>query len=367
MRKSAYLWSLWPNAGVKNKTMAIRRHPKKPNVWVIDYYPYGRNGKRIRLEFAGTETEAREFEQFCRRTAHPTLVLGNKTIAQLFPHYIEWAKLHLTPKTYQDILYASKHILAGFGHLPISQITPMTVHQYHIKRQSHPRACNKELSYLQGLIRWAVQQGYANPLPFKIAKLPYKRPLPKAPPVTHVLKMLKHITDPIKRAMVLLMFQSGCRLHEVTNLRWENMDMQNKVALLKKTKGNKPRIIVLSDEVLELLRPHQTTGYVFINPKTGKPYTHIKVCLKTACKRAGVPIITHHMLRHAFATNLLASTGDLRLVQEALGHEDIATTTIYTRITIHRLQDAVTKFINTLPTEPQKPSDSHDDYNRHKK
>jgi integrase/recombinase XerD len=69
------------------------------------------------------------------------------------------------------------------------------------------------------------------------------------------------------------------------------------------------------------------------------------------------------MLRHAFATNLLASTGDLRLVQEALGHEDIATTTIYTRITIHRLQDAVTKFINTFPTEPQKP----DDYNRHKK
>lgn len=71
---------------------------------------------------------------------------------------------------------------------------------------------------------------------------------------------------------------------------------------------------------------------------------YIKTLLKAASRRAGIGYtITHHKFRHAFATDTLEATGDLRLVQTALGHRDIHTTTIYTQVAVTRLTDAQDK------------------------
>ncbi len=322
--------------------MSVRPHPKKPGTWIIDYYPHGRKGRRIRQEFAGAQSEAREIEQQLRRMTHAELAIGNPTVAKLLPSYLEWVSLHRAPKTYRDILLSAKHLLPVFGHLPISQITPMTIHQYHKARSRTPRACNKELFYLQGLISWAVRMNYAMRPAFTFEKLPHKRPLPKAPPVLDVAKVLAQVRDRVKLAALCMMAEAGTRLSETMAMRWEDIDWEAGMALLTKTKGNRPRVVVIPEAVKGLLADkRQERGFVFVNPATGVPYRDLKKTLYGAAKRAGVARITHHMLRHSFATQLLALTGDLRLVQEALGHEDVTTTQIYTRITAGRLKEAI--------------------------
>ncbi|WP_457571501.1 tyrosine-type recombinase/integrase [Desulfovulcanus sp.] len=324
--------------------MSVRPHPKRPGVWIIDYYPQGRKGKRIRKHFRGTEVEAREIEQILRRTHVLHGRLANPTIQEVLPDYLDWLKIHRAESTYKDVLRSLKWILPVLGHLPVSQITPMTIQEFSRKRGNCPRAINKELDYLKAIISWMVRNGLANPLPFRVEKVPYRRPLPKAPPPHDIEAFLRQITDPQKRAMVLLMLEAGTRFSETTHLKWQNIDWEQGVAVLTKTKGQRPRIIILPDAVMKIIEPwRQTEGWVFPNPKTGRPYTTLKKMFRTACRRAGIPHITPHMLRHAFATQLLTVTGDLRLVQEALGHEDLTTTQIYTKITAARLKAGIQK------------------------
>lgn len=105
-----------------------------------------------------------------------------------------------------------------------------------------------------------------------------------------------------------------------------------------------------------LLAPYRKeSGYVFENPKTGKPYSSMKTIFKSACKRAGIRRINPHLLRHACGTYMLEATGDLRLVQTTLGHKSVETTQRYTQIATNRLvagMQATASYIKTL-TESQ--------------
>lgn len=86
-----------------------------------------------------------------------------------------------------------------------------------------------------------------------------------------------------------------------------------------------------------LLEPlKKSEGYVFANPKTGKPYGSLKTLFRNARKRAGIKRIHPHLLRYAIGTYTLEATGDLRLVQEFRGHKSINTTQIYTQIATSR-------------------------------
>ena len=327
--------------------MAVRPHPKRPNTWIIDYYPNGRKGKRIRRVLKDVDFEtAKDLERRLRQEHVFIKGAGGRlrTIEDILPDYLAWLRTHRAASTYRDVKNSLKWILPIFGALHPSQITPAHIQRFKVSRggRERPRAINKELAYLQSIISWMVRNAMAQPLPFKIEKMPYRRPLPKAPGRKAVEAFLEEIKDEQKRAMIFFMLKGGCRFREVTHLRWENADLEEGVILATKTKGNKPRIIIIPDEAMAYLAKNaQATGYIFPNPKTGRPYTTLKTLFKSACKRANIEKITPHMLRHYFATNLLEKTRDLRLVQEALGHEQISTTEIYTKVTMERLKSAI--------------------------
>lgn len=329
--------------------MSVRPHPTIKNAWIIDYYPEGRKGKRIRRVVQGVDFEsAKRLEQTLRqqhRLVSGTLARGGRlpTIEEILPDYLSWLKIHRAESTYRDIQGSLKWLLPIFGALHPSQITPLHIQEYKTRRGTDkPRAINKELAYLKSIISWMVRNGLAQPLPFQIEMMPYKRPLPKAPPPQAIEAFLAEVKDPQKKAMVYFMLKAGCRFSEVANLRWEYVDIDRGVIIAMKTKGSKPRIIVIPDEAMEYIKTnYRATGYIFPNPKTGKPYTTLKNLFRAACRRAGIEKITPHMLRHFFATDLLERTHDLRLVQEALGHEQLSTTEIYTKVTVERLKSAI--------------------------
>lgn len=146
------------------------------------------------------------------------------------------------------------------------------------------------------------------------------------------------------RAMLELFYSSGLRLSELVGLRWGDLDLdEGEVRVLGK--GRKTRLVPVGRHAVAALRalgcagdqaPHSPVfrgrGGAPISPRT------VQARLKRLALEHGFAKRVHpHLLRHTFASHMLESSGDLRAVQELLGHADIATTQIYTHLDFQHL------------------------------
>jgi len=348
--------------------MAIRPHPTKgPGWWQIDYRPDGRKGKRVFLVFKGNELEARLFEAEVRRQKHASTekVKLHPTINELIPDFLDWVKMNRAKKTWIDMVNCSKWVRQVFGSLPVRAITPSHITQYQQLRGGKRRAIEKELHYFQTMIRWIAENDLCpqEGLGFKINIPRYRRPQPKIFHPAEIERFFSYIQDSSKLAMCRIMYDAGARFDEVSQLRWRQISFAGDTILLW-GKGGKERYVILPQLVKKILEGKQgpATSFVFINPKTQKPYTTLKTLFKSASQKAGLHGLTPHKLRHCFATDLLESTGDLRLVQEQLGHEEISTTQIYCHVrhermmlgveSMRKLRERLTTVDNKKTTQP---------------
>lgn len=163
------------------------------------------------------------------------------------------------------------------------------------------------------------------------------------------------------RAMLELMYASGLRASEVCTLRLDGYS--STLGTLRVIgKGDKQRLVPMGEpaqHALEIylrdVRPglemiglargeHRHLGAVFLS-RTGRPLDRIRVwqIVKHWAARAGLSHVHPHMLRHSFATHLLAGGADLRVVQEFLGHADISTTQVYTHVDTTRLKAVINR------------------------
>lgn len=146
------------------------------------------------------------------------------------------------------------------------------------------------------------------------------------------------------RAMLELMYGSGLRISELCGLELQALDAQSEM-LRVRGKGSKDRIVPVSETSLVALRAYLSQGRPkLVRPKTGSALflsargvaisrKTFWLSVKQAAERAGIGLaVKPHLLRHAFATHLLAGGADLRSIQEMLGHADIATTQIYASV-----------------------------------
>ncbi|MFT4312543.1 MAG: tyrosine-type recombinase/integrase, partial [Candidatus Woesearchaeota archaeon] len=151
--------------------------------------------------------------------------------------------------------------------------------------------------------------------------------------------MINSTTNEKHRIIVELLYSSGLRLQELVNLKFEHIDFENKTILVKQGKGNKDRITIISQRVLERM-DKQGKGYV-LRGKNGKySKKSVQSVVTTVAKRANIlQKVTPHVLRHSFATHLLENGTDLRYIQTLLGHARLETTQIYTRVAKHNLKN----------------------------
>lgn len=160
------------------------------------------------------------------------------------------------------------------------------------------------------------------------------------------------------RAVLELMYASGLRASEVGAISVSDiLEREGIVRVLGK--GDKHRLVPMGapardalDRYLKECRPllidaerageRRDKGKLFLT-KTGRPIERVRVwqTVKRWAKEAGLGDVHPHMLRHSFATHLLAGGADLRIVQDLLGHSDIATTQIYTHVDRSQLKDTV--------------------------
>jgi integrase len=158
---------------------------------------------------------------------------------------------------------------------------------------------------------------------------------------------LRKVMPPHLLAIVITALQTGLRKQNVLRLRWEqiNLDSMTIELLKSENKGKKYIQKPITKTLYRLLLSLKikSSGYVFLNPITGKPYTDIKKSFKTALKKAGIKDFIFHDLRRTFGTWLLKKGVDLRTVQYLLDHEDISTTQRYLGLTPKYAVEAMSK------------------------
>lgn len=152
---------------------------------------------------------------------------------------------------------------------------------------------------------------------------------------SEIERMIKITRNIAHRLIILVAYSAGLRLSEIINLKWQDIDFERDIIHIKRAKGKKDRIVMLSKRVKEELTTIlQSENNLFISNRN-KKYSErtIQKIIQTAATKAKITKkITPHTLRHSFATHLLESGTDIRYIRNLLGHADISTTLIYTKV-----------------------------------
>lgn len=147
--------------------------------------------------------------------------------------------------------------------------------------------------------------------------------------------------------MLRLMLNLGLRASEVLNLKIKDIDWMSGKLMIRQGKNRRDRTLWLNEEDLDLLRKcreKKPEGDLLFTTLAGGRIDdrYLRAMVDRLAKKAGIGKNVHpHTLRHTFATDLYSQTKDLRMVQKALGHANIQTTTIYTHIIDDDLEDAL--------------------------
>lgn len=217
----------------------------------------------------------------------------------------------------------------------------------------------RHLTSIRQFMKWAEQGQYLQQNPsedFRLKRQP--RPLPGMIDIETVNQILDQAAPekPIEqqlwlrdKAMLELLYSSGLRLAELQGLKIKDIDF-NRQLLRIMGKGNKMRVVPFGSKakqgLIEWLKVYRiwqgnftAESAVFISQRgnTLQP-RQIENRVKLQAQRAGVNVDVHpHLLRHCFASHMLSASGDLRSVQEMLGHSNLSTTQIYTHVDFDQL------------------------------
>jgi integrase/recombinase XerC len=248
-------------------------------------------------------------------------------------------------------------ILLGFAdETPLEQLQPHHIRRYVAQR--HARQCSgktlaRMLSACRGFYRYlAKKHGYANNPCAGIRAPKSPKTLPHALSPEEATKLLDFpVGDDVMalrdKALFELCYSSGLRLAELAKITPENLNLADRMVRIT-GKGGKTRIVPVGSKAIQALREWISHRKNLIKPgestlflsRHGKNMSRRSISqrLKIWAARQGISANVHpHMLRHSFASHVLQSSGDLRAVQEMLGHSSISTTQIYTHLDFQHL------------------------------
>ncbi|MDQ2701479.1 MAG: tyrosine recombinase XerC [Pseudomonadota bacterium] len=216
------------------------------------------------------------------------------------------------------------------------------------RRGLSPKSLQRRLSAVRSFYRWLLKHGRIAASPaaaIRAPKAPRKLPQVLDPDEAKVLVEVP--TDvPLglrDRALLELFYSSGLRLSELCALRWRDLDLADGLVTVL-GKGSKQRSVPVGSHARDALAAwRKDTGGandapVFPGRNGAITPRAVQLRLRQLAQRQGLFKRVHpHLLRHSFASHVLESSGDLRGVQELLGHADIATTQIYTHLDYQHL------------------------------
>jgi integrase/recombinase XerD len=242
----------------------------------------------------------------------------------------------LRPSSRRKIMLSLRAFTKSF--LFWDQLGAREVNDWLDARELAPRTRYWWLSTLHRFYEWAVDEGHCSSDPTRRAVRPKCPPLAARPVQRTDIAAVMFMTPagPM-RTMLALMRYGGLRCMEVAGLRWSHVD-DTAGWLRIEGKGAKVRFVPISPKLASLLPARARPN----DPVIGATWSPADVSDKVAAhlRRCGLEA-TAHQLRHTFATELYAQTGNIRAVQKILGHASIATTEIYVGVPDAMLMAAV--------------------------
>jgi integrase/recombinase XerC len=212
------------------------------------------------------------------------------------------------------------------------------------------RSIQRHISSAKGFFNYLKKSGLVTESPFELINSP-KSPshLPNILSPEEVSQLLnfkpKNAQEKRDLAIIELIYSSGLRVSETVNTNLKDFE-DNKNFLRVLGKGSKTRLVpvgryaqsAINDWIIEREKFSTKDDALFINLRGSRITTRsVQERLKNIALVQGLPPVNPHMLRHSFATHLLESSGDLRSIQELLGHSSLSTTQIYTRLDYQHL------------------------------
>lgn len=244
------------------------------------------------------------------------------------------------PKSDRVVTPRLRNLANHFGRRPLHHLTPKAVEKW-MESISH-MATNSRAAYLASVKQftaWLHAEGLLAVDPCKqIAPLRRPRTVPRAQNQAAIAATIEACGTERDRAIVWLMVGCGLRRMEVSALRWDDYDERDQTIQVR-GKGNKERILPVPAEVRDALEPlMRRSGGPIIEARYGGHLSAEAIgrIVSHAMRRAGVKRapydgVSGHALRHTAASDVLDGCGDLRVVQQMLGHEHLSTTSIYLR------------------------------------
>ena len=216
--------------------------------------------------------------------------------------------------------------------------------------EQNPRSIQRHLSSAKGFFKFLKKNLLIESSPFELVTAPkaanYLPEVLSPEDVSQLLNFKPSDSLEIRDlAIIELMYSSGLRVSEAANVNLDDFE-EEKSFLRVFGKGSKTRLVpigryakdAIENWIIERAKFSNESNALFINLKgTRLTVRSIQLRLKRMATKQGLPPVHPHMLRHSFATHMLESSGDLRTIQELLGHSSLSTTQIYTKLDYQHL------------------------------
>lgn len=318
---------------------------KRFGKFYLDYYCEGR---RIR-EVAGTNM--REAERALTRRKSDILQGRFQIKKHRSVRFHTFAKVYLDyaktdKRSWERDETSLKSLLPFFGNRLLNDISPFLIESYKKMRTGKvkPATVNREIGLLKHMFNCAIEWDKATTNPMRHVRLLrveniQERNLSQE----EVTKLLGACTE-YSRPIVQTALHTGMRMGEILGLKWEQVDLRQRMITILHSKNEKVRKIPINDTLLQILttlKYNKMSEYVFVCVRTGEPALKFRTAWLNALRRSGIPHCRAHDLRHTAASHMVAAGIDLVTVKAILGHADLRTTQRYLHSAPESMRQAV--------------------------
>jgi integrase len=313
-------------------------------------------GRTYEIEFVDAKSKAKELKSMLalgqdiktgKSDDKDTLIFSEFFEQQARPHILQRKRSHRA-----DIGKYNTRVKKEFGSMKLSEIERHHIQSFITRLRQEglaPATCDRYLAMISGVLRLARDWGYLSSNPAKgIPQFNIDNKVENYlsdEEMVRLMRVLKTDDNRVVCSLLVFLLTTGARLNEAQMIKWEDVDLENRVWRIPATnsKSKRVRSVPLNDMAIEALKENTgDTGYVFRSPRGDgrQPYNNIHKSWYRIRNKAGLPHLRAHDLRHSHASLLINSGRSLYEVQKILGHSTPIMTQRYAHLSTKTLQEA---------------------------